>query len=97
MAPARTLSDKIKNEIIGVALVAVALLCLAGLYVLDLGYLGSTASIGAVGQLLVGFLKALTGEGKYVFPLFLGAWGIRLIAGGKVRDSRPRLAGGLLL
>ncbi|KYH31072.1 FtsK/SpoIIIE family DNA translocase [Neomoorella mulderi] len=97
MAPARTLNEKIKNEIIGVALVALALLCLAGLYVLDLGYISSAASIGAVGQLLVGFLKALTGEGKYVFPLFLAAWGVRLITGGKVKDSRPRLIGGILL
>ncbi|WP_258360451.1 FtsK/SpoIIIE family DNA translocase [Moorella sulfitireducens] len=97
MAPARTANEKIKNEIIGVALVAMALLCLAGLYVLDVGYMSSTASIGAVGQLLVGFLKTLTGEGKYIFPLFLAAWGIRLIAGGKMKDTRPRLLGGILL
>ncbi|WP_338834839.1 DNA translocase SpoIIIE [Moorella humiferrea] len=97
MAPARTINEKIKNEIIGVALVALALLCLAGLYVLDLGYISTAASIGAVGRLLAGFLKTLTGEGKYLFPLILGAWGLRLIAGGKVKDSRPRLLGGILL
>jgi len=97
MAPARTVNEKVKNEIIGVALVAMALLCLAGLYILDAGYLSSAASIGAAGQLLVGFLKALTGEGKYVFPLFLAAWGIRLINGGRVKDSRPRLIGGIIL
>lgn len=97
MAPARTINEKIKNEIIGVALVALALLCLAGLYVLDLGYISTAASIGAVGRLLAGFLKTLTGEGKYLFPLILGAWGLRLIAGGKIKDSRPRLFGGILL
>ncbi|MEW8959990.1 MAG: DNA translocase FtsK, partial [Moorella sp. (in: firmicutes)] len=97
MAPARTINEKIKNEIIGVSLVALALLCLAGLYVLDLGYISTAASIGAVGRLLAGFLKTLTGEGKYLFPLILGAWGLRLIAGGKVKDSRPRLLGGILL
>lgn len=97
MPPARIISEKIKNEIMGVALVAFSFLCLAGLYILDLGYAGSAASIGAIGQLLVQFLRAMTGEGKYLFPLLLAAWGVRLIIGGRVKDSRPRLAGGILL
>ncbi|WP_338819522.1 DNA translocase FtsK [Neomoorella thermoacetica] len=97
MPPARIMSEKIKNEIMGVALVALSFLCLAGLYVLDLGYVSSAASIGAIGQLLVQFLRAMTGEGKYLFPLLMAGWGIRLIIGGRVKDSRPRLAGGILL
>lgn len=97
MPPARIMSEKIKNEIVGVALVALSFLCLAGLYVLDLGYMSSAASIGAIGQLLVKFLRSMTGEGKYLFPFLLACWGVRLIIGGRVKDSRPRLAGGLLL
>ena len=76
MPPARIINEKIKNEIMGITLVALSLLCLAGLYVLDLGYVSSAASIGAIGQLLVQFLRALTGEGKYLFPLLLAAWGV---------------------
>jgi len=97
MAPARIINRKIKNEIIGVALVAIAFLCLAGLYVLELGYISSSASIGAAGQLLVSLIRALTGEGKYLFPLLLAILGVRLISGGKVKDLKPRLVGGLLL
>ncbi|MGI9860335.1 DNA translocase FtsK [Moorella naiadis] len=97
MPPARIINEKIKNEIMGITLVALSLLCLAGLYVLDLGYVSSAASIGAIGQLLVQFLRALTGEGKYLFPLLLAAWGVRLIIGGRVKDTRPRLVGGVLL
>ena len=97
MPPARIINEKIKNEIMGITLVALSLLCLAGLYVLDLGYVSSAASIGAIGQVLVQFLRALTGEGKYLFPILLAAWGVRLIIGGRVKDSRPRLVGGVLL
>lgn len=97
MPPARKANQKIKNEILGVALTALAFLCLAGLYVLESGYLTTSASIGAAGQLLVSIIKALTGEGKYILPFLLSLVGLRLIAGGKLKDLKTRLIGALLL
>lgn len=96
MPPARTVSNKIKNEITGVSLVAAAFLCLAGLYVIETGYISSSASIGAIGQLLVRIIKALTGDGKYLLPVFLGLYGARLIVGGRPKDLKPRIIGGTL-
>ncbi|MDK2820543.1 MAG: segregation ATPase FtsK/SpoIIIE, family [Clostridia bacterium] len=99
MAPAKITTEKIKNEIIGIVLVALSVLCWAGLYVLDVGYISSTDSIGTVGQLLVRCLSALTGEGKYLFPFLLTAWGIRLINGNKekVNNLKYRMVGCILL
>ncbi len=97
MSPPRVINRKIKNEIIGVALIALSVLCLVGLYVLETGYLSSSASIGAVGRLLVGIIKTLTGEGKYLLPLLFAILGIQLISGAKIKSLKPRLLGGTLL
>lgn len=96
MPPTKTLTNRLKNEILGVILLALALLFAAGLYITAVGWAAPSASIGAVGQFMVRVLQGLTGQGKFLVPLFFGLWGLRLIIGRQGRDLNTRLLGTLL-
>ncbi|MDN5347733.1 MAG: segregation ATPase FtsK/SpoIIIE, family [Clostridia bacterium] len=98
MPPAKVRGERLKNEILGIALLAVALLCLAGFYTLQLGFAGSAGgSIGAAGKFLVHILQGLMGNGKFLLPLAMAVWGFKLIFGGKPARNRWRLIGTALI
>ncbi|MGB9661903.1 MAG: DNA translocase FtsK 4TM domain-containing protein [Moorellaceae bacterium] len=93
MPPTKTLTNRLKNEILGIVLLALALLFAAGLYTTLAEWSAPNASIGALGQFMIRVLQGLTGQGKFMVPLILGVWGLRLIIGGQGRDLGPRLLG----
>ncbi|SMB97167.1 DNA translocase FtsK [Thermanaeromonas toyohensis ToBE] len=96
MPPTRPVTNKVKNEILGVALLALALLFSAGIYATATGWMNPSATIGALGNLMVKVLEGLTGQGKFMVPLFLTLWGLRLIVGAPGRGLKPRLWGSIL-
>ncbi|MBE3581714.1 MAG: DNA translocase FtsK 4TM domain-containing protein [Thermoanaerobacteraceae bacterium] len=96
MPPTKTVTNRLKNEIMGVLLMALALLFAAGLYTTSVGWVSPSASIGALGQFMVRVLQGLTGQGKFLVPIFFGMWGLRLIIGGRARDLNARLIGVLI-
>ncbi|MGI9952505.1 DNA translocase FtsK 4TM domain-containing protein [Moorellaceae bacterium AZ2] len=96
MPPTKLVTNRLKNEIMGVLLLALALLFAAGLYTTGVGWVAPSASIGALGQFMVRVLQGLTGQGKFLVPLFFGLWGLRLIIGGQARDLNARLLGVLI-
>jgi len=85
----RTRKDKMKREIIGICLLSAAALCLVGIWVGD--------RAGSAGRIMASFLQALSGEGKYLFPVFLLAWGLQYFSSTpQKKEKRFLLAGGLL-
>lgn len=73
MAKTKTVNqakEELKYEITGIAMLAAAVLSLVSLL---------THSTGVVGEYVEIFLKGLAGEGRYIFPLVLAFFGIKLI------------------
>ncbi len=62
--------NELKYEIIGIGFMAFAVLCFVSLF---------TNSTGAVGGLLVKVTRFLAGEGKYVLPLAIAYFGVKMI------------------
>lgn len=80
--------EEIKYEITGIAMLAVAVLSLVSLF---------TDSTGVVGEYVEIFLKGLSGEGRYIFPLVLAFFGIKLIRERKRTKFGYQLATGAAL
>ncbi|MEW6424960.1 MAG: DNA translocase FtsK [Bacillota bacterium] len=77
-----------KQEITGVIFLTLAVLCLISLV---------TPEAGRVSRLVEHLLRSATGEGRYLFPLFLTYVGIRMITlEGQVRRAQ-RFLGGIIL
>ncbi len=72
-----------KYEIIGIAMLAFAILCFVSLM---------TDTTGLVGEYVEIFLKGLAGEGRYLFPLVLAFFGVKLIMERKRTKSGSHLA-----
>jgi len=96
MPPTRTVPNRVKNEILGITLLALALLFSAGIYATATGWRNPSATIGALGNLMIRVLQGLTGQGKLMVPLFLTLWGLRLIIGAPGKGIKQRLGGSIL-
>ncbi len=66
----RILKDELKYEILGISLLALAILGLASFY---------NPSLGAIGNFIGRVSKGICGEGRIIFPLILGVFGLRLM------------------
>lgn len=80
--------EEIKYEITGISMLTVAVLSLVSLF---------TDSTGVVGKYVEIFLKGLAGEGRYIFPLVLAFFGIKLIRERKRTKYSYQLATGSAL
>lgn len=80
--------EELKYEITGIAMLAAAVLSLVSLF---------THSTGVVGEYVEIFLKGLAGEGRYIFPLVLAFFGIKLIRERKRTKFGYQLATGATL
>ncbi|MCG0278340.1 MAG: DNA translocase FtsK [Thermanaeromonas sp.] len=96
MPPTRPVTNKVKNEILGVTLLALALLFSAGIYATATGWMNPSATIGALGNIMIRVLQGLTGQGKLIVPLFLTVWGLRLIIGSPGKGVKQRLWGSII-
>ncbi len=63
-------NEELKFEVIGISFVAFAVLCLVSLL---------SKTTGAVGEFVNMVLQRLAGEGKYIFPLIIAFYGVKLI------------------
>lgn len=77
----------LKQEIVGIFCMAVALLGAVCLF---------SPSSGLVASIVEKVLRALTGEGRYLFPVLMAFWGIKLLGGAKL-GTPFRAWGGLVL
>lgn len=77
-----------RQELPGAAILASAVLCLTILI---------TPAAGVVGDFLRGVLLGLTGEGRYLLPVFLGVTGVLLLKQTKPRHMELRIWGVWLL
>jgi S-DNA-T family DNA segregation ATPase FtsK/SpoIIIE len=85
----RTAKDLQKYELAGIGLICVALLALISLV---------NPAVGLVSWGVERMLRGIAGEGRYLFPLLLAFWGLRLIRGkASRRGAGRRLYGGALL
>ncbi|HWI55467.1 MAG TPA: DNA translocase FtsK 4TM domain-containing protein [Desulfobacteria bacterium] len=66
----RQQKTELKYEIIGIGFMAFAVLCFVSLF---------TNSTGAVGGIVVKVTRLLAGEGKYVLPLVIAYFGVKMI------------------
>lgn len=96
MPPTRPVTNKVKNEILGVTLLALALLFSTGIYATATGWMNPSITIGALGNLMVKVLEGLTGQGKFMVPFLFTLWGLRLIVGAPGKGLKPRLWGSIL-
>ncbi|PKM79907.1 MAG: cell division protein FtsK [Firmicutes bacterium HGW-Firmicutes-14] len=78
--------NPLKYEIAGIGCLAFAVLCFVSLF---------TNSTGAVGGFVVNAVNAIAGEGKYVFPLVIAFFGIKMIKERKKARFGSTAAGGL--
>ncbi|MEW6183353.1 MAG: DNA translocase FtsK [Bacillota bacterium] len=78
----------IKAELLGLGLLALAVLSLIGL---------TNGSAGAVGSFERRILSGLAGEGRYLIPAAAGLFGIGLLRDGRREDLRLRAYGGASL
>ncbi len=80
--------NELKYEILGISFLAFAVLCFVSLF---------TGSTGAVGEYVVKLIKGIAGEGKYVLPLVIAFFGIRMIKERKKARFGGQMAGGVVL
>ncbi len=85
----RAVKDRQKYELAGIGLICVALLALISLV---------NPTVGLVSLGVERVLRGTAGEGRYLFPLLLAFWGLRLIRGKAYgRAAGRRFYGGALL
>jgi len=82
------LKEEIKCEILGITLVALAILGLVSLL---------SPSAGLVSEFFDRVLKSLAGEGRYLLPVMLALAGVRLVHRRERAKFSPRMAGVLLV
>lgn len=70
MPPAKNAQEELRCEIIGITLLALAALTLISVW---------NPTVGLVGRLFNRALMILAGEGRYLFPLLLAAFGFKLL------------------
>lgn len=78
--------NELKYEIMGFGLMAFAVFCFVSLF---------TNSTGPVGGIMVKIIKVIAGEGKYVFPLVIAFFGVRMIKERKKAHFGSQMAGGV--
>ena len=78
-------NSELKYEILGVSCLAFAVLCFVSLF---------TDSTGIVGVLIVKAIKVIAGEGRYVFPIIIAFFGIRMIKERKGAQFGGQMVGG---
>ncbi|HAU30774.1 MAG: Cell division protein FtsK/SpoIIIE [Desulfotomaculum sp. 46_296] len=88
MAISRQAKEQQKYEIVGIVFLTVAILCLISLL---------NPSVGLVSKLVERILRGITGEGRYVFPVLLVFFGLRLLFLKSQLKVIPRFYGGLLI
>lgn len=79
-------NNELKYEILGVSFLAFAVLSFVSLF---------TSSTGAVGVFVVKAIKAVAGEGRYVFPLVIAFFGIKMIKERKKAQFGGQMLGGV--
>lgn len=80
--------NELKYEILGVSFLAFAVLCLVSLF---------TNSTGVVGGFIVKAVKVIAGEGKYVFPVVMTGYGVKMIKERKRARFGSQMYGGAAL
>lgn len=88
MAISRQAKEQQKYEIVGIVFLTLAILCLISLL---------NPSVGLVSRLVERILRGITGEGRYVFPVLLVFFGLRLLLLKSQMKVIPRFYGGLLI
>ncbi|MDQ0286347.1 S-DNA-T family DNA segregation ATPase FtsK/SpoIIIE [Desulfofundulus luciae] len=85
----RPVKDRQKYELSGIGLICVSLLALISLV---------NPTVGLVSLGVERVLRGIAGEGRYLFPLLLAFWGLRLVRGKAYgRAAGRRFYGGALL
>ena len=79
-------NNELKYEIIGVSSLAFAVLCFVSLF---------TSSTGVVGELVVKAIKVIAGEGRYVFPIVIAFFGVKMIKERKRAQFGGQMLGGV--
>lgn len=80
--------NELKHEILGISLLAFAVLCFASLF---------SKSTGAVGAFVLKVIKVIAGEGKYIFPVAIAAFGLKMIKNRKRFKFGGQSLGGLII
>ena len=83
------LKDDVKHQLRGLFLVALGLLCFAGLRF--------TPQTGTIGEILSGFLHFVAGDLAFVIPLLVCLLGLNNIFVTRIENSRTRFAGMVIL
>lgn len=90
--------QELKFEIVGILLLAFAILCLVSIYSFENQTLAQgSKAIGAIGNFLVRCLSGLFGKGKYFFIVLMGFYGVIIIKEKRTVPLTPRSFGVLLL
>ena len=83
-----------KYEYLGLLIIAISVFSFLGLVTTELyGQLFSSQAIGAVGSFLIRSLAGLFGNGKYIFPFYLGFIGFMVIRKSSYDIHKPLLLG----
>jgi len=83
----KQVKNRQKNEITGVIFLTMAVLCLISLL---------TPDAGLISKPMERLLRSATGEGRYLFPLFLGFLGVRMIMFKGQPKGIQRFSGGAI-
>lgn len=88
----------LKFEIIGILLIAFAILCLVSIFAIEnLTFAQGSQAIGAIGSFLVRTLSGLFGKGKYFFAILTGLYGVIVMKEKKAASFSPRTLGVLFV
>ncbi|MDD2497668.1 MAG: DNA translocase FtsK [Desulfitobacteriaceae bacterium] len=92
------LKEGLKNEIIGIAMIAVSILLLVSFWLVPVGYYSPYSSrAGAVGGFLVRVLAGIAGNGRFLFPLIMGVAGFVMMRGKSKSILKQKFLGMLIL
>ncbi|GAW91547.1 FtsK/SpoIIIE family DNA translocase [Calderihabitans maritimus] len=92
------IKEELKKEIVGIILVALALLSAVSIYIVDSGlWIEKGQAVGSIGRFLVRFLSTMAGQGRYLLPLLLAGYGVWLMRRNQHFPLSPRAYGTLFL
>jgi S-DNA-T family DNA segregation ATPase FtsK/SpoIIIE len=88
--------NPLKNELVGIGVIALALLMLVSVFAPN-SELSSGEGVGAIGGFVARVLSSLTGDGKYLMPLIMVIWGVKLFLGRRASFFHNRMPGLVIL
>ena len=93
MPKSALMKEEIKHEILGISLIALAILLLISFYLVPINKTGDPRQMGTIGFFAVRILAGVFGMGRFVIPFIMMALGLLLLRNKPFTFIKQKLLG----